>query len=111
LILKGNKIDALPLAGKSAITAITNHMICLTREEEAEHICFLLVLRATKTHSLPKTFKDVTKLQADSKKRWLESCLEELKSLKDRDIYEIVDLPKRRKVIKNCWVLNIRHSL
>jgi len=63
---------------------------------------YALALRATKTHVLPKTFKDVTKLLADSKKRWLEFCLEELKLLKDRDVYEIVDLPKGRKVVKNC---------
>ena len=100
-------MDALPLVGKSAIIAITNYMVHLTKEERVEHICFLLVLRATETHSLPKTFKDVTKLQANSKKRWLESCLKELKSLKDRDIYEIMDLSKRRKAVKNCWMFNI----
>jgi len=83
-------------------------MVCLAREEGAEHICFLLALRAIETHFLPKTFKDVTKLPADSKKRWLESCLEELKSLKDRDVYKIVDLLKGRKVVKNCWVFNIK---
>jgi len=101
-------MDALPPAGKSATTAITNHMVCLAREGAAECIHFLLVLRATETHVLPKTFKNVAKLPADSKKRWLESCLEELKSLKDRDVYEIVDLPKRRKAVKNCWVFNIK---
>jgi len=67
-----------------------------------------LALRATETHVLPKTFKDVAKLPADSKKRWLESCLEELKSLKDRDVYKIVDLSKERKVVKNCWVFDIK---
>ena len=104
-------MDAPSLAGESATTAITNHMVHLAREGGVEHIRFLLALRASETYSLPKTFKDVTKLQADSKKRWLESCLEELKScleelksLKDRDVYEIMDLPKRRKVVKNCWV-------
>jgi len=101
-------MDAPPLAGESATTAITNHMVCLAREERAEHIRFLLALRATQTHVLPKTFKDVTKLPADSKKRWLESCLEELKLLKDRDVYEIVDLPKGRKAVKNHWVFNIK---
>jgi len=106
--IEGNRMNTLPLAGKSAITAITNHMVYLAREGRAEHIYFLLALRATETHVLPKTFKDVTKLPADSKKRWLESCLEELKSLKDRDIYEIVDLPKGRKVVKNCWMFNIK---
>ena len=83
-------------------------MVRLAREGRAEHICFLLALEATETQSLPKTFKDVAKLQADSKKRWLESCLEELKSLKDRDVYEIVDFPKGRKAVKNCWVFNIK---
>ena len=78
------------------------------KRREAEHICFLLALRATETHVLPKTFKDVTKLPANFKKRWLESCLEELKLLKDRDVYEIVDLPKERKAVKNCWVFNIK---
>ena len=83
-------------------------MVSLIREGEVEHICFLLALRATETHSLPKTFKYVAKLQADSKKRWLESCLEELKLLKDKDIYEIVDLLKRRKAVKNYWVFNTK---
>jgi len=99
--IEGNRMDAPPPAGKSATTAITNHMVRLAREGGAEHIRFLLAFRATETQSLPKTFKDVAKLQADSKKRWLEFCLEELKSLKDRDVYEIVDLPKGRKAVKN----------
>jgi len=106
--IEGNRMDAPPPASESATTAITNPMVRLAREERAEHICFLLALRVSETYSLPKTFKDVAKLQADSKKRWLESCLEELKSLKDRDVYEIVDLPKGRKAVKNCWVFNIK---
>jgi len=83
-------------------------MVRLTREGGAEDIHFLLALRATETHFLPKTFKDVAKLLADSKKRWLESCLEELKLLKDKDVYKIVNLPKKRKVVKNHWVFNIK---
>jgi len=73
-------------------------MVYLIRERRTEYIYFLLVLRATETHFLPKTFKDITKLPADSKKRWLESYL---KLLKDKDVYKIVDLPKRRKAVKN----------
>ena len=83
-------------------------MVHLAKEGRAEHIHFLLALKATETHFLPKTFKDVAKLLADSKKRQLESCLKELKLLKDRDIYKIVDLPKKRKVIKNHQVFNIK---
>jgi len=101
-------MDTPSPVGESATTAITNHMVHLTREGRAEHIRFLLALRATETHVLLKTFKDVAKLPADSKKRWLESCLEELKSLKDKGVHEIVDLPKGRKAVKNRWVFNIK---
>jgi len=75
-------------------------MVHLAREGRAEHIHFFLTLRATETYFLPKTFKDVAKLLANSKKKWLESCLEKLKLLKDRDIYEIMDLPKGKKAVK-----------
>jgi len=44
-------------------------MVHLVREGEAEHIHFLLALRATETQFLPKTFKDIAKIQANSKKR------------------------------------------
>jgi len=47
-------------------------------------------------------------IPADSKKRWLEFCLEKLKSLKNRDVYKIMDLFKRRKTVKNHWVFNIK---
>ena len=87
--IEGNRIDALPPADKSTTIAITNHMVCLAREGRAEHICFLLALRATETYPLPKTFKNVAKLLPNSKKRWLESCLEELKSLGDRDVMKL----------------------
>jgi len=66
--IERNRMDVPPPAGKSATTAITNHMVHLAREGGVEHICFLLALRAAETH-LPKIFKDVTNLPADSKKR------------------------------------------
>ena len=67
--IEGNRIDALPPAGESATIAITNHMVRLARKGRAEHIRFLLALRAIETQFLPKTFKDVAKLQANSKKK------------------------------------------
>jgi len=66
-------------------------MVRLAREGGAEHIHFLLALRATETYVLPKTFKNVAKLPADSKKRWLESCLEKLKSLKNKVLLQGLD--------------------
>ena len=43
-------------------------------------------------------------------KRWLESCFKELKSLKDKNVYEIIDLPKERKAVKNYWMFNIEFN-
>jgi len=105
--IEGNRMDIPPPAGKLATTAITNHMVHLAKEGGVEHIHFLLVLRAAETH-LPKTFKDVANLPADSKKTWLEPCLKELKSLKDRGVYDVIDLPKERRAVKNRWVFNIK---
>jgi len=54
-----------------------------------------LVQHATEFCPISKNLGDVTKLLADIQKRWLESYLEELKSLKDKNVYEVVNLPKR----------------
>ena len=56
----------------------------------------------------PKNLGDITKLPADIQKKWLESYLEKLKLLKDRNVYKVVGLPKRWKVIKNYWMFNIK---
>ena len=36
------------------------------------------------------------------------TCLKELKSLKNKNVYEVVDLSKGRKAIKDCQVFNIK---
>jgi len=59
---------------------------------------------------MSKNLGDVTRLPADIQKKWLKSCLEKLKLLKNRKFYEVVDLSKRRKVIKNCWIFNIKSN-
>ncbi|KAF7761980.1 hypothetical protein Agabi119p4_9972 [Agaricus bisporus var. burnettii] len=50
--------------------------------------------------------EDLQQLPATEKKCWLDACLEELKALKKCGVYELVDLPKGRRAIKNCWVFN-----
>ena len=47
---------------------------------------------------------------ANIQKKWLEFCLEGLKSLKDRNIYKAINFSKRRKVIKNYWAFNIKSN-
>jgi hypothetical protein len=55
---------------------------------------------------MPIQFKDLAQLPADVRKKWIEACLEELKALWKHGVYELVDLPKGCRAIKNCWVFN-----
>src|ERR1700744_5017324 len=54
------------------------------------------------------TFKDILKMPSDQQEEWRAVCHEELESLHKRKVYELVDPPKGRKVIKNRWVFNIK---
>ena len=88
--------------------AITSYLAHLARKGRIEKICFLLAHCATESYPIPKSLRNVTRLSANIQKKWPESYLEELKLLKNRNVYEVVDLSKKRKVIKNCWVFNIK---
>jgi hypothetical protein len=54
----------------------------------------------------PVQFRDLNQLPAEMRKKWIDACLEELKALQKRGVYELVDLPKGRRTIKNRWVFN-----
>jgi len=76
-------------------------LTCLAKEGEVEQICFFLAQYAIEFCPIPKSLGDITRLPADIQKKWLKFYLKKLKLLKNRNIYEVVDLIKRRKVIKN----------
>ena len=52
-----------------------------------------------------KTFCDFLKVQ---KGDWKAACHEELESLRERGVFELTDLPKGRRVVKNRWVFDIK---
>ena len=97
----GCRIDTPPPIGKSAELAITSYLAYLAREVRVEQICCLLAQCAIESCPIPKDLGDVTRLLANTQKKWLKSCFEKLKSLKNRNVYEVMDLPKGRKAIKN----------
>jgi len=67
-------------------------MSCKRRDSKANS----LSLSTTYSRVLiSRNLGDINKLLADIQKKWLESCFEKLKSLKDRNVYEVVGLPKR----------------
>ena len=97
-----SKINIPSHIDKSAEPAITSYLAYLAREGGVEQICFLLAQCTTESCLISKNLGDITRLPTNIQKKWLESCLEELKLLKDRNVYEIVDLSKEKKLIKNC---------
>jgi hypothetical protein len=54
------------------------------------------------------TFRDIIKMPKDTQKEWKQACREELDSLCRCKVFELVDPPKGRKVIKNRWVFNLK---
>ncbi|KAJ8475068.1 hypothetical protein ONZ45_g15738 [Pleurotus djamor] len=54
------------------------------------------------------TYRDIMRLLPDQRKPWIEACKEELKSLRARNVYSLVKLPKGRKAIKCRWVFDIK---
>ena len=80
---------------------IISYLAYLARKDGVEQIHFLLAQHAIESCPIPKNLGDITKLPVNIQKKWLESCLKGLKLLKDRNVYEVVNLPKKRKMIKN----------
>src|SRR5260370_14270852 len=52
------------------------------------------------------TYKDIMCMPQAQQKEWKAACHEELESLRRRNVYELVDPPKGRKIIKNRWVFD-----
>ncbi|KAL6313455.1 hypothetical protein AAG906_004418 [Vitis piasezkii] len=51
----------------------------------------------------PKSYQEI--LLHDEKKEWLRAMHEEMKSLHKNNTYELMELPKGKKALKNKWVL------
>jgi hypothetical protein len=54
------------------------------------------------------TFRDIIKMPKAAQQEWKQACREELDSLCRRKVFELVDPPKGRKVIKNRWVFDLK---
>ena len=53
-------------------------------------------------------FRDLMRLPVKDRQPWLDKCKEEIDSLVKRKVFEIVDRPNNRNVIKNRWVFDIK---
>jgi hypothetical protein len=80
----------------------------LLSEGGKEFLDFLMACHIT-SDGTPVTYKDIKDIPLlKDRHAWVDACLEELKSLQKRNVYELVDLPEGRKAIKNRWVFNVK---
>ena len=56
-------------------------------------------------------YKDILKFPEELRKEWRQCCLNEISTLKARDVFELVPLPKGKKAIGNRWVFDIKLDL
>ena len=86
----------------------------MCREGGTEAINFLLTKAISptamvSTEKTPKewSYRDLARLNPQELELWRAACNEELDALKKHNVYELVDRPTGRKIIKNRWVFEI----
>ena len=91
-------------------------LTCLAQEGGVKFLDLLLAkavphvdLESPDTSSIHEwTFKDIQKMPSEQQEEWRSVCREELDSLCKHKVYELVNLLKGRKIIKNRWVFDIK---
>ena len=59
-----------------------------------------ILASAAPAFNIPKQYKDVAKLPADKQCQWRTAMQEEMDSLQDRKVYDLVDLPPGHTAVK-----------
>ena len=61
--------------------------------------------------SLPKYFKDVLKIRKKDQEPWMTAMKEEIKSLHERKVWDLIDLPKGHQTVKGRWVYTVMSTM
>jgi hypothetical protein len=64
-----------------------------------------LLSYAVETIDVPKFFRDIKKMPKEDQQGWIDACDNEIKSLAERKVWKLVDLPQNCRTIKCRWVL------
>jgi hypothetical protein len=90
-------------------------ILCLQRKGGVQFLNHLLAKAVPPDSKSPDsanvcewTFRDIYKMPSDAQKEWKAACHEELESLCRRNVFELVDPPKDRKIIRNRWVFDLK---
>jgi hypothetical protein len=57
---------------------------------------------------LPKQYRDVFKLSKEDQESWMSVMKDQIKSLHERKVWKLVDLPKGCQPIKGRWVYVVK---
>jgi len=80
------------------------HLNHLVQEGGVEFLAFLLNKVVPMASDQPVFYKDIARLLFQLWEQWKKACQEELEALRKHKVFELADLPKGRKAIKNRWV-------
>ena len=57
---------------------------------------------------LPTHFREIARMSSATQEEWKKACREELEILRQRDVFELVDLPPNKRIVRNRWVFAIK---
>ena len=77
---------------------------CLVWEERVEFLVFLLNKVVPTASDQLVFYKDIARVPSQLWKQWKKACQKELEALHKCKVFELANLPKGHKAIKNRWV-------
>ena len=57
---------------------------------------------------LPKHFKDILKMRKEDQEPWMTAMKEKIRSLHERKVWDLIDLPKGCQTVKWKWIYAIK---
>ena len=69
-----------------------------------------ILASAAPAFNIPKWYKDVTTLSVDGQCQWSTAMQEEMSSLQDRKVWDLVNLPPGCKPVKGKWVYVVKSN-
>jgi transposase InsO family protein len=95
--------------------AEVQHLAELCRAGGGPLLNYLLLKAVAPVESAPNrskirewNFRDIARLPKAEQEEWISACQDELKALNGRGVFQLVDPPQGRKVIRNRWVFDVK---
>jgi hypothetical protein len=95
-------------------TAPSDDNMALLCREEGVKFLQLLLSKADKLDGPIKsnirdwTFRDLARLSKSEQAEWKHACQKQLEALRQCNVFELVDKPKGKRVVKNRWVFDVK---